>query len=166
MKYFYLSILALSFANTACQKNPEPSPSPQTQTEDESLQFEKEGTLRFYGKDGTKVIKTIQIELSDTPEEQEQGLMFRKTMPADTGMLFTFPNEEPRSFWMANTYLSLDIIYVNAKKEIVSIAKNATPLSEKSLPSEAPAQYVIEVPAGYTDTYSIEAGQKVDFQLK
>jgi uncharacterized protein len=158
-------LLLFTLVFLACQKQPNPPQPPAASTEeDASLKFENEGSLSFLDEKQNP-IKTIKIELSDTPQEQEQGMMFRKEMPADTGMLFAFPNEEPRSFWMANTYLSLDIIYANAAKEIVSIAKNAQPLSPESLPSEQPAQYVVEVPAGYTDLHGITPGQSISFTL-
>ena len=164
---FYTLLLLIVCSFTACQKNqPKENNSTTPTVAVASLLFEEEGKLKFFGSDTTKVLKEIKIELADSPEEQEQGMMFRKEMPADTGMLFTFPDEAPRSFWMANTYLSLDIIYVNASKEIVSIARNAPPLSTESIPSEKPAKYVIEVPAGYTDTNGIIEGQKVNFSLR
>ena len=72
-------------------------------------------------------------------------------MPDSVGMLFVFDLEKPQSFWMRNTGFSLDIIYVNNKLEIVSIQKYTHPFSEVSIPSKAPAMYVVEVNAGYCD---------------
>ena len=92
-----------------------------------------------------------------------QGLMYRQNLPENAGMLFIFTNEEPRSFWMKNTYISLDIIYINSKKEIVSIQKYTQPRSTYSIPSEKPAMYVLEVNAGFTDKYGIHPGDKIDF---
>ena len=80
------------------------------------------------------------------------------------GMLFVFPNSEQRSFWMKNTFIPLDIIYISADKEIVKIVKNAVPRSEKSLLSEKDAMYVVEVVGGFCDKYNIIEGDKIDFE--
>jgi len=84
-------------------------------------------------------------------------------MSNDQGMLFIFEVEEPQGFWMKNTIIPLDIIYVNAKKEIVSIAEDTQPFSEQSLPSKGPAIYVVEVNGGFCAQYGITAGYKIDF---
>ncbi|MFK8100941.1 MAG: DUF192 domain-containing protein [Saprospiraceae bacterium] len=123
--------------------------------------FKKEGQLTFRVDD--KIAQQIDIEIVDQPQEIQQGLMYRTKMAENQGMLFIFPQEEPRSFWMRNTFIPLDIIYVNSNKEIVSIQKYTTPKSDKSLPSEADAQYVIEVNAGFCDRYSIGKGTVVEF---
>ena len=126
-------------------------------------QFIKEGNLQFV-KDGNS-IKTIEIEVANTVQEIQQGLMYRQKMDENKGMLFLFPDMQPRGFWMKNTLIPLDIIYVDADKKIVSIQKNTTPLSEQNLPAESDAQYVIEVNAGFSDNYGLEAGDSVDFTL-
>lgn len=79
------------------------------------------------------------------------------------GMLFIFQNEEPQSFWMKNTVIPLDIMFVNSKKEIIKIHKSTTPFSEKSLPSEKPAIYVVEVNGGFADKYGIKEGDAISF---
>ncbi|MDQ3193534.1 MAG: DUF192 domain-containing protein, partial [Bacteroidota bacterium] len=98
-------------------------------------QFRKEGELEFLSSDGKKEIRRIDVELAENDDERTQGLMYRRSMDDEKGMLFIFPNEEPQSFWMRNTVIPLDIMYVNSKKEIVKIFKNTTPFSETSLPS-------------------------------
>ena len=103
------------------------------------------------------------MELATNEEEHARGLMFRKEMDENKGMLFIFTNEDWRSFWMHNTLIPLDIIYVNAKREVVSICKNTNTLDDTSLPSEAPAMYVIEINAGLCDKYGIDKGTKVNF---
>jgi uncharacterized membrane protein (UPF0127 family) len=124
--------------------------------------FVKEGELVFEHPNGQK-IQDIDIEIASTPLEQRQGLMYRPAMADSVGMLFIFDVAEPQAFWMKNTILSLDIIYVGADKRIVSIQKNAKPYSETSLPSEGDAQYVVEVIAGYCDKHGIGKGDKVVF---
>ncbi len=126
--------------------------------------FKKEGVLSFIGKEKGDTISTIAIEIAETDEERARGLMDRKSMPDSVGMLFIFPAAEEQSFWMKNTYISLDILYVDSNFEIVSIQKYATPLSEESLPSFKKAQYVVEVNAGYTDKKKIKYGDKIAFK--
>ncbi len=124
--------------------------------------FYKEGELDFLDTNG-KLTKKISIEFAATEEKRSQGLMYRQSLGENEGMLFIFDKEEPQSFWMRNTYITLDLIYVNANKEIVNIAKMATPQSEAQILSEKPAQYVLEVNGGFCDRYQIKAGDKVQW---
>jgi uncharacterized membrane protein (UPF0127 family) len=87
--------------------------------------------------------------------------MNRESMEEKQGMLFIFPQERFQSFWMLNTLFSLDMLFINKEKEIVTIHKNTTPLSQQSYPSSKPALYVLEVNAGFTDKYNIKEGDKV-----
>ncbi len=122
--------------------------------------FKDEGDLYFIGAEGD-TLKRMDIELAETDEEINYGMMFRKRMDENTGMLFLRKEERAQSFWMKNTYVSLDIIFINKHNEIVSIQKNAEPLSERSLPSTGPADKILEVKGGYTDTYSINPGTTI-----
>lgn len=90
--------------------------------------------------------------------------MYRENMQEDQGMLFIFPVEEYQSFYMKNTIMPLDIMFVNSKKQIVKIHKNTTPYSEKSLPSFNPAVYVVEVNAGFSDKFGIKEGSYIDWR--
>ncbi len=108
--------------------------------------------------------QTITVEVADSPEEQIRGLMYRTSLPHRSGMLFVFEHAGPRGFWMKNTPVSLDIIYVDAGWRIVSIQRNTTPFSEETLPSDGPARYVIEVNGGFTDLYGIQARDSIAFQ--
>lgn len=125
--------------------------------------FKKEGQLSFISKTKGDTIRTIDIEIAETDEERARGLMDRKSMQDTQGMLFIFSAPEEQSFWMKNTYISLDIMYVNENFEIVSIQKYATPLSEESLPSFKKAQYVVETNAGFADKYKVAYGDKIAF---
>ena len=129
-------------------------------------QFKKEGELEFLRKNQKEPVRKIDVELAENRDEILQGLMYRRSMDDSKGMLFIFPQEEPQSFWMKNTVIPLDIIYVNSKMEIVKIFKNTVPFSEKSLPSEKPATYVVEVIGGYTDKYGIREGDLISFVKK
>ena len=105
----------------------------------------------------------VRVEIADTPEKRQLGLMYRKDLPPDHGMLFLFPRETPQSFWMKNTVLPLDIIYINTARTIVSIAKDTTPFSEQPIPSGQPAQYVLEVNAGFCERHGIVSGDRIEF---
>ncbi len=124
--------------------------------------LEYSNTLDFINEEGN-VITTLRFEKADSESERNQGLMDVNSMPSDAGMVFYFENEQPRSFWMANTPLPLDIMYVNTDSIIVSIYKNTVPFSEQSLPSGEPAKYVIETNAGFSVNYDIKEGIKVRF---
>lgn len=133
-------------------------------TSEREVRFQKEGELAFLRSGTTDTIVTIDIEKAATPEEQELGLMYRDNMEENQGMLFLGDKEEQKGFWMKNTYISLDIIYVNADKEIVSIGKYTRPRSEQTVPSGVPAQYVVEVVAGFCDKYGITEGDLITFR--
>ncbi len=128
------------------------------------IQFKKEGTLCFFNSKGD-TLSNIDIELADTENKRMQGLMYRKSMEEHQGMLFVFTIEEPQSFWMKNTIISLDIIFVNMNRQIVKIQKNATPFTTDPRPSVLPALYVVEVNAGFTDKYSIKEGDKINWNI-
>lgn len=101
------------------------------------------------------------VEIADTPETQQRGLMFVEQMPRRAGMLFVFPDERMRTFWMRNTLISLDIIYFDATGAWVSAQENAVPLDETTLPSDGPAQYVLEINAGLVEQFGMGAGTEI-----
>lgn len=105
----------------------------------------------------------LTVEIADTDEKREQGLMNRQTLAADAGMIFLFDSEAPRTFWMQNTYISLDMIFLSADKEIVYIEENTTPLSTELISPDVDAQYVLEVNAGYAAANGVAAGDVVGF---
>lgn len=130
-------------------------------TEDE---FKKEGQLSFFDKQNNNIITSIDIEIADTDYEIELGLMYRYSMSKRVGMLFIMETDEPKSFWMKNTYISLDIIYLNKDLEIVKIHKYTQPLSEKPILSIEKSKYVIEVIGGFCDELNIEEGDFVSYE--
>ncbi len=103
------------------------------------------------------------VEVVDTPEKRRLGLMYRNELPEFSGMLFLFPQEQLLSFWMKNTPLPLDIIYITADYTIVSIAENTTPYSEAPIPAEHLAKYALEVNGGFCQSQGIVAGDRVEF---
>lgn len=125
--------------------------------------FKKEGTLTLKKATNDSLVAQIDIEIADDEYQTQTGLMYRKTMQDDRGMLFIFENEQPRSFYMKNTEFGLDIIYIDSKNNIVSIQKNAQPLNKTSLPSEGNCKYVLEVNAGLSDTWGLEKGDNVSW---
>ena len=126
-------------------------------------QFKREGELEFLKKDGKTVISKIDIEIADNTPERMQGLMYRKSMDENKGMLFVFQEYEQQGFFMRNTIIPLDIIFLDSSKQIIKIHKNTVPFSETTLPSGKPSVYVVEVNAGYTDKYNIKDGDKIKF---
>lgn len=134
----------------------------QTTAESEpGIAFRRDGRLSFLRAD--QEIVAIDIEIADTDSSRARGLMQRKSLPEKSGMLFLFPRQEPQSFWMANTPLALDIFFVDADSQVVSIAKYTKPFSPQSVESAGPAQYVVETPAGFADTYGIVEGNRVQW---
>lgn len=128
----------------------------------EYYSFTKEGELIFTDSLGTLKTK-IEIEIADNNYERQLGLMNRKEMKENEGMLFIFDKLELQSFWMRNTLISLDIMFVDNQKKIVTIHKNTKILSDNSYPSSQPSIYVVEVLAGFADRHNIKVGDKIDW---
>lgn len=105
--------------------------------------------------------KEFKVEIADDPRETTIGLMFRRQMADDEGMLFDFGVEQPKSFWMRNTYIPLDMLFIKADGTIESIAERTTPLSEKSVPSKGPVRFVLEINGGLSDNLGIAPGDTV-----
>lgn len=105
------------------------------------------------------------VEVMRTPAQLEKGLMFRRFLPADRGMLFDFKVEQPVMMWMKNTYLSLDMIFIGKSGRVISIAADTEPLSEHIIPSGGPVLAVLEVNAGTAAKIGLKVGDKVRNQL-
>lgn len=103
----------------------------------------------------------FKVEIADDEMERQRGLMHREPLADDRGMLFQFPDVAERGFWMHNTPSSLDIIYIDPRGRIVSIAKNAPPNSDDIIPSNGPASGVLELRAGRADEIGAKAGDRV-----
>ena len=126
-------------------------------------EFTKEGTLSFVAP-GDSVIRTIDIEIAETNEERNRGLMHRRSMGYNRGMLFIFEEADRSGFWMKNTPMPLDIIFVGADSQVVSIAKRTQPFSEEQIRPTAPKQFVVEVRAGFADRFGIGKGTRIRWQ--
>lgn len=103
----------------------------------------------------------FQVEVMRKDEDRARGLMFRRYMPADRGMLFDFKTEQPVSMWMKNTYLPLDMVFIARNGKIVSVAENTEPLSERIVPSGGAVLGVLELNAGTAARIGLKAGDRV-----
>jgi uncharacterized membrane protein (UPF0127 family) len=101
------------------------------------------------------------VEVADSEREVRYGLMCRRALAADRGMLFIFPVEAPRMFWMRNTLIPLDIVYIGANGRVVSISRNVQPLDERGAPSAGPAKYVLEIAAGRAAQIGLLPGDRI-----
>lgn len=110
----------------------------------------------------------LNVELALTPQQRAQGLMFRKNLPRDRGMLFVFEDDDYWIFWMKDTYVPLDMIWLNADKKVVHIVRDIQPVKEgenlpRYIPNEA-ARYVLEAKAGFCEKNHIKPGDKAKFK--
>lgn len=106
-------------------------------------------------------VHAFSVELADTEPEREKGLMYRKELPEGHGMLFDFHREQEVGFWMQNTYISLDMIFIRGDGRILRIAENTQPLSTAIIPSGGAVRAVLEVIAGTARKYGIKPGDRV-----
>ena len=106
--------------------------------------------------------QTFRVEVARNDADRAQGLMYRRSMPADQGMLFDFGRVEPVSMWMQNTYLSLDMLFIRPDGTIARMAANTEPLSTRTIPSGEPVLAVLELNAGTAARLGIKAGDRVE----
>lgn len=106
----------------------------------------------------------VKVELARTPEELTRGLMFRDSLGANEGMLFLFPRSEIRRFWMRNTHIPLDMVFLDSSRVVVGIEENAVPLDETSRGPDTPAQYVVEVRGGLARQHGLGVGARAEFR--
>ncbi len=125
--------------------------------------FRRDGELVFIDAETGEAISEIVIEIASTDFQRQLGLMYRSEMEYDHGMLFLFDREIIQSFWMRNTLIPLDIIYINSSREIVDIHTTDVTMSDKSFVSSSPAVYVLEVNAGFCEENGIKIGDKIIF---
>jgi hypothetical protein len=115
-------------------------------------------TLEIASKTG---VHSFAVEIADTEAQREKGLMFRKNLPDGQGMLFDFKREQDVSFWMQNTYIPLDMIFIRGDGSILRIVENAEPLSTRTIPSGGPVLAVLEVIGGTARKLGIAPGDRV-----
>ena len=128
-------------------------------SEETGIKFEK-AKLKISGK-------VISVELAKTPAQQQQGLMYRKSLPKDSGMLFIFSDEDYRSFWMKNTWIDLSIGYFDKNrvlKEIIDMKATTTlDINPPTYPSQHKSQYALEMTKGWFEKNKIKIGDKFEF---
>ena len=137
--FFLLGWLALLQA-TACQAQPK---------------------VTIATKEGREL--TFQVEIADTPAKRELGLQYRRDLASDRGMIFLFPSESTHSFWMKNTPIPLDMIFIGSDRKIVGIVEQAVPFSTDSRSVPGASQFVLEINGGLAKRYGIKAGDFVEF---
>lgn len=138
---FLAIILALLTSVTACQAQPKVSIST---------------------KAGKEVV--FQVEIADTAAKREMGLQYRHELADDRGMIFLFPSESHQSFWMKNTPIALDMIFINRDRKVVGIIEKTVPFSLEPRSVTAPSQFVLEVNGGLARRHGIQAGDTVRFE--
>lgn len=152
-----LVVFAISFISFGCTNESGP---PVIQTD---IPFRPEGLLDFVTKDGT-VVTRIAIEVAESDSAQARGLMDRRSLPARGGMLFIDQEPSERSFWMKNTPMPLDIIFVRSDSTIANIVRKTTPYSSEKINSTGLAKFVVEVRAGFTDRYGITDSLRITWK--
>jgi uncharacterized membrane protein (UPF0127 family) len=151
--------IVLSLTCNACKKDSQNIVSPI------KIEFKKEGELTVYKSDSDSIKAKFNIEIADDDYQRQTGLMHHRQLGNDQGMLFIFDDENFRSFYMKNTYIALDIIYLDKEGSIVHIIYDTKPLDETSLPSNEPAQYVLEINAGLAQTFDLQINDEIKYQI-
>lgn len=137
---------------------------PKKAVKTEPVTFKKEGELTLFQAASDSVLATLDIEIADNDYETETGLMYRQGMDDDKGMLFVFPDQAMHSFYMKNTEFPLDILFIKSDMKVASIQENAQPLSESSLSSKVPVQFVLEVNAGLVEEWGLKVGDSISYR--
>lgn len=127
------------------------------------------GSVVRFSDEQTSTMAQFNVEIADTNAERARGLMFRKRLGQNRGMLFIFEDDSVRNFWMKNTLIPLDMIFVDSEGKVVSIQKNVPPCVDgTSCPvysSGAGARYVLEINAGLAQIHAIQPGTRMDIQV-
>lgn len=129
---------------------------------EKEFMFKKQGELTFTNAE-KQILAKVDIEIAKDDYSRELGLMFRKSMEENQAMLFIFPVDQKLSFWMRNTYIPLDMIFVNSANKIITIHKNTQTLSDQSYAATENGRYVVETVAGYTDRHNIKVGDYINY---
>lgn len=124
------------------------------------IPFRTDGRLAFL-ESGGDTLATIDIEIADNDQSRARGLMGRRSLPRRGGMLFIMDTSDTTGFWMRNTPLPLDVVFVGADSQVVSIAKRTTPYSDETILPAGPKKYVVEVRAGFSDRFGISDSARI-----
>jgi hypothetical protein len=159
MKRALWSIFVAVILVNACGQQDRPAV--EDNASEATIPFRDDGNLTFLR--GSEEVVTIDVEIADTDSARVRGLMQRTSLPEQSGMLFVFERAETQGFHMSNTPIALDLIFADAELHIVDVDKYNQPFDQSIIGSDAAAQYVIEVPAGFADTYGIIEGERVQW---
>jgi len=129
----------------------------------EPVVFKKEGELTITKQKVDTLITSLDIEIAESEYETQTGLMYRESMLDNQAMLFIFSDERMHSFYMKNTAIPLDIIFIKEDLTIASFQENAKPFNESGLSSQVPIKYVLEVNAGLAQKWLLEVGDKISY---
>lgn len=154
-KYFTIVLLTL-VALVACKEKAAQA------IKTEEIAFTKEGEVEIFKADSLLV--KLDVEVASTDYETQTGLMYRSSMAEKNGMLFIFDDVRMHSFYMKNTQIPLDIIFIDENWRIASFQENAEPMNENGLSSQVPVQYVLEVNAGLAEKWLLEVGDSIAFK--
>lgn len=149
-------LLVIVFISACGEKSPRKVETPE-------VEFRKEGTLRILRQDTDSLLVEIDIEIADNEYETQTGLMYRDELGEEQGMLFVFPDERMHSFYMKNTRIALDLLFIDSGMEILNMHRDARPLDESGISSVQPVQYVLEVNSGFIDRYQLQEGDHIRF---
>ncbi len=148
----WIGLFAACVACCSCKSDPLPKAPP-----------EKKVDVRLFPAKGDPVV--VRAELAVTEEERRRGLMYREHLEDGQGMLFIFQEEAEHPFWMKNTKIPLDMLFLDSNRRIVGILRDTKPMNEKSLSVGLPSRYVLEVPGGYCDRHGIHIRDSAEFNL-
>lgn len=118
--------------------------------------------LAIETRDGEQHLFVVELALTD--EQRARGLMFRESLADDAGMLFLYERDRPRSMWMKNTLIPLDMLFIDRRGRVIRIAERTTPLSERSISSGRPARAVLELAGGTAERLGIRVGDRVIYE--
>lgn len=162
-----MAVLALILI-AGCQKMQSSETIPLDQSSEQNTAAEGGAMVEpSTGTLGTIVVgpATYSVEIAQTDDEKAKGLMGRESLPPGNGMWFVFEAPQVMQFWMKNTSIPLDILFVGSDMKVISIFENAVPFEEKMIAPEAPAQYVLEINAGQVAKYGIKKGDAVQKRI-
>ncbi|HWK40486.1 MAG TPA: DUF192 domain-containing protein [Croceibacterium sp.] len=154
-------MLSLLLFLPACSQAAEPAPAPVAQASVHPESGLEVIPLTVTTADGKS--HALRVEVARSGQEQARGLMFRTQMGADEGMLFPYDQPRVLSFWMKNTVLSLDLVFIGPDRRVINVADHAVPYSEAAITSDAPGIAVLELNAGRAAQLGITSGAKVDW---
>lgn len=149
----FISVLLLQSCKTESKK----------EIKTEAISFTKEGVLTILKQETDSILTQLDIEIAESEYETQTGLMYRESMEDNQGMLFIFPDVVMHSFYMKNTQIALDIIYIDESLKIASFQKDAQPYNETGLSSKVPVKYVLEINAGLSERLGLDIGDAISF---